>query len=263
MSKQPPNRRRDGFPEPEGELRRTLDFINDLSTRLSSASGEEVHEQALISLLRVALQATRNLNGHVLNRLDESAVRQFVNEIVATQHHWPIPYSEVEELRKYSALHIGYLAIPSRCPRKRTGDTIFSEYALALVLKIRVLRGEYLLKSAELEPETRSALELRVKYHAHQWATDLPVDALQEPIRAIAAYRPKDWKTIQDIPEFTKDTKEAWRNAALEILAEVLPFPNEITELARRISDKDVDGEGQIKARIRMRIGRAVIALAP
>ena len=263
MSKQPPNRRQDGFPEPEGELRRTLDFINDLSTRLSSTSGEEVHEQALISLLRIALQATRNLNGHVLNRLDEPAVRQFVNEIVATQHHWPIPYSEVEELRKYSALRIGYLAIPSQCPRKRTGYTVFSRYALALVLKLRALRAEYILKSDELEPETSSALKLRVRYYTLQWGAGRPLNAVKEPLRAIAAFRPSDWKAIQDLPEFTKDTKEIWRNAALEILAEVLPFPNEVAELATEIWDKDVDGEGQLKARIRMRVGRAVLALAP
>jgi hypothetical protein len=131
------------------------------------------------------------------------------------------------------------------------------------VLKLRALRAECILKSGQVDPEGRSALELRVKYHARQWSTDRPVDALKEPLRAIAAHRPKDWRTVRDLPDFTKDTKKVWRAAALQVFAAALPFPNEIAELADQINDSDVTTEGQIKARIINRVGRAVLALAP
>jgi len=263
VTKAPLDPRTHGLPEPDGDLRKTLDFINELTSRAHSGGSGAARHEALTDLLRIALQATRNLNGVIEGTAGDPATRQFIEDIVSFQRHWPIPFNEVEDTGKYSTLRIGYLAIPSRNPSKRTGGTIFSVYALALVMRLRVLRAERLMNSKIVSREIRSASALRVKHHAAQWGTRRPQDPKKEPIRAIAVCRPADHAAFKDLPDFTKETREAWRLASLEILKLALPPLNEIDELSKQINDGDATTEAEIRARITTRIGRAVVALAP
>ncbi|MFM8338125.1 MAG: hypothetical protein ACKODK_21420 [Opitutaceae bacterium] len=263
MTKAPLDPRFHGFPQPDGDLRRTLDFVSELTSKARSAGSSSEKQEALIQLLRIALQATRNLNGVVEATAGDPATLQFIEDIVSSQHHWPVPFNETEDLRRYAKLRIGYLATPSRSPKKRTGGTVFSSYALALVLKLRVLRAEQLMAQPKLSREVRSACQLRVKYHVASWGLDRPKDPKKEPLRAIAVYRPMNSTSLLSLPEFTKVSAEAWRSASLEILGLALPPLNEINELASQINDRDATTEAEIRARITTRIGRAVVALAP
>ena len=207
MSKTPFAPRFHGFPEPGGDLRRTLDFINELTTEAHARGDGLRRHEALVQLLRIALQATRNLNGLVDPKSDDPVTRQFIEDLVSSQHHWPIPYNEVEDLSRYDGLRIGYQAVPSRNPSKRTGSTVFSEYALALVLKLRVLRAHHLLTLPDLDSELRSACQLRVRAYAAQWSQGGPVkEALKQPFRAIALYRPREDASFGRLPEFTRET---------------------------------------------------------
>jgi hypothetical protein len=252
-----------GFPEPGGDLRRTLDFINELTTEAHARGDGLRRHEALVQLLLIALQATRNLNGLVDPKSDDPVTRQFIEDLVSSQHHWPIPYNEVEELSRYDGLRIGYLAVPSRNPKKRTGATVFSEYALALVLKLRVLRAQHMLTLPDLDSDLRSACELRVRAYAAQWSQGVPVkEALKQPFRAIALYRPREDASFGRLPELSPETAAEWRSAAVQLLVEALPPANQLIALADQISDADVTTEAQIRARIHQRVGRAVIALA-
>lgn len=263
MTKAPLDPRFHGFSEPDGDLRRTLDFVNELTSTALSAGGAVAKSEALTQLLRIALQATRNLNAAVEGAADDPVVIQFIQDVASYQHHWPIPFNEVEDTRKYSKLRIGYLAIPSRSPSKRTGGTVFSVYALALVTKLRVLRAASLADQKKVSREIRSASELRVRYHFARWGARRPKDSREEPLRAIAVYQPIDHRGFEGLPDFTKESAETWRLASLEILKLALPPLNEIDELAREINDRDATTEAEIRARISTRIGRAVVALAP
>ena len=263
MSKTPYRPRFHGLPEPSGDLRRTLDFINELTSLAHAAGDGHQRHEALVQLLRIALHAARNLNGVVDPDSKDPVTRQFIEDLVSSQHHWPIPYNQVEDLSRYDGLRIGYLAVPSRNPKKRTGATVFSEYALALVLKLRVLRAERLLTLPDLDPSLRTACELRVNFYVAQWSQGPAVkNALEKPFHAIALHRPREDANFGRLPEFSRDTAEVWRVAAVQLLVDALPPANQLAALAEQISDADVTTEGQIRARIHQRVGRAVLALA-
>ncbi len=244
-----------------GELRSTLDFIGNLAGKAHSLG--KGRAEVLLQLLEVAREATSRLNGVIAVEGGNAEVRGFVEETIPLQHDWPILFNQMEDLRRYERLRIGYFATPSRNPKKRSGNTVFSNYALALILKIRALRAEGLLHLGSTPSRATPALEQRIHNYidlCKMWNSSDPSAA---HYLAISKLRPTSLAAFGALPEFSKRTAQEWRSTALNVLSQAIPRINEITELASQINDGDVVSEGQIRARITQRIGRAVVALAP
>lgn len=254
------------FSAPRAELAKALHFVEAYKNGLVPQADQENETQCAISLLRIALAATTALNEHLLSEgKASSATRDHLAQIAAQLPEWPITYNELSDLSPFNALKIGYRDIPPKDPKARTGKTIFSQFASEVVKRMDFIRKTDTAKRlGQRWRDYRKWEALKAKYDAqYDWARGMSSDErLKNPLAAIHVCKVQCTPEIESLGEFEKANGDAWRRVGEEFFKEVFPQCHRIDSLAKEINDADVTLDSQIRAKIILRVGRAIAALA-
>lgn len=245
------------------QLRELLSAITAYSNDVTFASEPGEREGPALSLLKIAMTATMELERVFENTrefpLAFGDVAEFFRDVAPHIYFWPVPFNEAMDLEPYRKLRIGHDLINSQAPNKRTGRTPFAYYAQILVQRIEFFRQECQSGEAKAAHEAQKRrTEQLVSFVERLSGANASV-----PWLALHKFQPAWLDELGQLPEFSKASESSWTDAAKRFFKEAIPAPEQIQDLAKAINDKEVTYESQLRARIVERVGRAVKALAP
>lgn len=254
-------------------IRRLRGLILRSENGLPGAATRRVQLQSLKAvdaLWRIAEASSSMLRLLVLDPSSSTEfphLQKYLRQRAPKAETFPILFNELVDLVPYRELQIGYLReTDAKNPKKRSGDSAFSPYALQLYRRLEYLRAE------QRALRKGKAREFRKSSHFYRLFDSVPNKAFRKH-RALTAedfelrtkiHRavPNDCGLVEQLPPLSKTTAKQWASCAKALFKVAFPRPESISSLASSISDSDIVYESQIRSQIVERIGRAVVALA-
>jgi hypothetical protein len=194
-------------------------------------------------------------------------LQKYLRQRAAKAKTFPVLFNEAVDLEPYRTLQIGYRNLADcKNPKKRSGTSPFSPYALQLFRRIDYLRAEQIAIRQGTVHEFRESMQFYSafdsvptrRFRAHQ---NLPAEEfdLRSKIHRAVPIRPA---LLAELPEMTKSSARVWADRAKELFLIAFPDPAKIAPLRHAVRNPNIRYESEIRAQIVARIGRAVLALA-
>jgi hypothetical protein len=226
--------------------------------------------EAVAALWRIA-EASSWILRYIL--LDPDSAKEFphlqkyLRQRAAKAKTFPVLFNEAVDLEPYRTLQIGYRNLADcKNPKKRSGTSPFSPYALQLFRRIEYLRAEQAAIRQGTEKEFRNATEFYVAFEsvpnpAFRAHRDLSVEEFELRTKIHRAV-PDNLAQLAGLPPLTKASARQWADCAKRLFQIAFPNPAKIASLSHAVRNPNNQYESQIRAQIVSRIGRAVLALA-
>jgi hypothetical protein len=194
-------------------------------------------------------------------------LQRYLRHRAANAETFPVLFNETVDLEPYRKLKIGYRRIADcKNPRKRSGASPFSPYALQLFRRIEYLRAEQIAIRQGTEQEFRESMQFYVAFDSVptrgvRAPRNLPDEEFELRTKIHQA-APSTPGLLAELPPLTKASAGQWAERAKELFLIAFPNPAKIASLRHAVRNPNIQYESEIRAQIVTRIGRAVVALA-